>query len=195
MDRAFDFIAENPMAAVIVGGEIAFWVFIVVGLVARYLLRLRRTSTVVLALTPLADLMVLVATVIDIQNGAQASMVHGVAALYLGFSVVFGPGIIRRADARFAHRFAGGPAPDKRKKTGREKSRAKWQSWGKCVFACGIAAAVLLGLVYLVGDPEQSKPLLGWLPGLGVLVAVWFVTGPLFASSGTKAERRTSVSR
>jgi hypothetical protein len=70
MDRVFGFIAENPMAAVVVGGEIAFRVFIIVGL---------------------------------------------------------------------AHRFAGGPAPEKRKKTGHEKYRAQWRSWGKCVFACVIA--------------------------------------------------------
>jgi hypothetical protein len=33
------------------------------------------------------------------------------APAYLGFSVVFGPSVIRWADARFAHRFAGGPPP------------------------------------------------------------------------------------
>ncbi|WP_424326067.1 hypothetical protein [Gordonia sp. (in: high G+C Gram-positive bacteria)] len=33
------------------------------------------------------------------------------ARLYLGVTVVFGPRLIRWADARFAHRFAGGPAP------------------------------------------------------------------------------------
>jgi hypothetical protein len=75
---------------------------------------------------------------------------------------------------RFAHRFAGGPAPERREKTGRERYRATWRSWGKCVFACGIAAAVLLG----------------WLPGLGVLIVVWFVTGPLFQSSGAKEPKR-----
>jgi hypothetical protein len=53
-----------------------------------------------------------------------------------------------------------------------------------------IAAAVLLRLVYLIGDPEQSKPLLGWLPGLGVLIVVWFVIGPLFQSSGTKGSKK-----
>ena len=47
-----EFFAENPVAAVIVGCEIGLWVLLGLGMVLRYLVGLRRTSTAVLA-TPL----------------------------------------------------------------------------------------------------------------------------------------------
>ncbi|RSN62914.1 hypothetical protein DMH01_09820 [Amycolatopsis sp. WAC 04182] len=188
MNKIWDFIAENPMAAVVAGGEIGFWVAIVAGLAARYLLKLKRTSAVLLLLTPVIDLVVLVATVIDLRNGATANFVHGLAAVYLGFSVVFGHSMIKWADVRFAHRFAGGPPPPP-KPRGREKLRAEWRDWVKCVLACGLAAGVLLLLIFMVGDTEQVEPLWGWLPRLGVVTAIWFATGPLWQELSPKDER------
>jgi hypothetical protein len=190
MGQIIDFISENPMAGVIVAGEIGFWVFIVAGLIARYPLKLRRTSVVLLAATPVVDVVVLVATMIDISRGAEASLIHGLAAVYLGFSVVFGPSMIRWADVRFAHRFAGGPAPVKRPKHGKEKERHEWREWGKCVLASAIASIVLLVLVFMIGGFDKAQPLLGWLPRLGAVTAVWFVVGPLWVllSSGKTKE-------
>ncbi|WP_158883082.1 hypothetical protein [Amycolatopsis anabasis] len=195
MDKILDFLADNPMAVVIAAGEIGFWVFIAGGLIARYLLRLRRTSTVLLAATPVIDLGVLVATVIDLSHGGQANGVHGLAAVYLGFSVAFGPRMIRWADARFAHRFAGGPPPPKPPKYGRAKVRHEWREWGRCVLGAGIAAAILLLLIFVVGTPEQTRGLWagsGWLPRLGVITAIWFVVGPLWVTLSPPKERVNS---
>lgn len=189
MNKIWDFIADNPMAAVIAAGEIGFWVAIVAGLLARYVLRLKRTSIVLLAATPVIDIVVLVATVLDLSGGAKASFVHGLAAVYLGFSVVFGPAMIRWADVRFAHRFAGGPPPPP-KPRGREKARAEWREWGKCVLACGLAAGVLLLLILFVGNTEQVAQLWGWLPRLGVVTAIWFVTGPLWQELSPKNDKK-----
>ncbi|WP_082857581.1 hypothetical protein [Amycolatopsis regifaucium] len=185
MNKIWDFIEQNPMAAVIAGGEIGFWVAIVAGLVARYLLKLRRTSVVLLLLTPVIDLVVLGATVLDLRDGGKATFVHGLAAVYLGFSVVFGHSMIKWADVRFAHRFAGGPPPPP-KPRGREKARAEWRDWGKCVLACALAAVVLLGLIFVIGDTEQVSQLWGWLPRLGVVTAIWFATGPLWQELSPK---------
>ncbi len=187
VNKIWDFIEENPIAAVVAGGEIAFWVAIAAGLVARYLLKLRRTSVVLLLLTPVIDLVVLAGTVIDLRDGAKANFVHGLAAVYLGFSVVFGHSMIKWADVRFAHRFAGGPPPHK--PDGREKLRAEWRDWGKCVAACALAAVVLLGLIFLVGDTERVAPLWGWLPRLGVVTAIWFATGPLWQQLTPRHDR------
>lgn len=174
-----NFLAANPMAIVIAGGEIAFWVFIAAGLVARYALRARRTSTVLLAAVPLVDVVVLVATVLDLAGGAKANFTHGLAAVYLGFSVAFGPGMVRWADVRFAHRFAGGPPPPPQRR-GKEKLRHEWREFGKCVLACALAAGLLLAAILVIGTPEQVAPLWGWLPRLGTVTAIWLVTGPLW---------------
>src|SRR5699024_8139942 len=93
----------------IIGAEIAFWVLLVLGLLARYVLKLKRTSTALLLSVPLADLVLIILVGLDLSRGSEPTSVHGLAAVYLGFSVGFGHYIISRADAWFAHRFADGP--------------------------------------------------------------------------------------
>ncbi|SFW89418.1 hypothetical protein [Amycolatopsis australiensis] len=185
MDEIGKFLAENPMAAVIAGGEIGFWVLLLAGLAVRYVLRARRASAVLLAMVPVIDVVVLVATVLDLQGGAKANFTHGLAAVYLGFSAVFGPGMVRWADARFAHRFAGGPPPPP-KRRGR---RHEWREFGKCVLACGLSAAALLAAIFVIGTPEQVAPLWDWFPRLGTVTAVWLVTGPVWEELFGRGER------
>ena len=97
------------IVVVIVAVEIAFWVLLAAGLIARYPLRLPRVGAALLVCVPLVDLVLLGATVIDLRGGATAGVAHGLAAVYLGVSVGYGHRMIRWADVRFAHRFAGGP--------------------------------------------------------------------------------------
>lgn len=176
-----DFLAQHPATLAIIIGEVAFWLFLVGGLVARYPLKMRRTSVAMLAAVPLIDLAVLIATVIDLARGAPANFSHGLAAVYLGFSIVFGPSMIRWADARFAHRFAGGPRPPRLR--GREKARREWIDWGKCVLSCAIAAALLLAAILIIGEPAQVEPLWEWMPRLGTLTAIWLLTGPVWVEA------------
>jgi len=111
------------LLAVIVAAEIGFWVLLTAGLGTRYLLRRRRLGAILLASVPVVDLVLLVATVIDLRGGATADFTHGLAAAYIGFSVAFGHSVIRWADQRFAHRFAGGPPPWRAPRGGRERAR------------------------------------------------------------------------
>ena len=181
-----DWIGRNPIAAVIVACEIGFWLLLGAGLVARYLLRMRRTSTVLLVGTPVLDLVLLVATVFDLRSGAQAGTVHGLGAAYLGFSVAFGHSVIRWADQRFAYWFAGGPPPVKPPKHGPRRVAKESRDWRGCVVACGIAGAVLASLVLVVSTPDRTellwKPPGGWIPRLGIITALWFVAGPLWTT-------------
>ncbi len=74
----------------IVGCEIAFWVAIGIGLVARYPLRRPRLGLLILASVPFIDLALLVATAAHLGSGATAGVEHGLAAMYIGFSVAYG---------------------------------------------------------------------------------------------------------
>jgi hypothetical protein len=195
MDKIGTFLGDNPITFFIVGGEVAFWLFMVAGLVARYPLKMKRFSTVLLAAVPVIDLVVLVATVVDLSRGARPNMAHGLAAVYLGFSVVFGPSLVRWADVRFAHRFAGGPPPAP-KKRGRAKARHEWREWGKCVLACAMAAVLLLAAIFVIGKPGQAQALWDWLPRLGGLAGAWLLFGPVWqevfgsrSAPGEKAAR------
>ena len=112
------------MLALIIGCEIAFWVVLVAGLLARYVAKAPRLGLALLICVPLVDLVLLIATVVDLRSGATAEWAHGLAAVYLGFSVAYGHQMITWADGWAAYFWGSGPRPSKR--YGRE--HATWAS-------------------------------------------------------------------
>src|SRR5918997_1529182 len=163
------------LLALIVACEIGFWVVLGAGLTARYVLGQRRLGAVLLALVPFVDLILLVATVIDLSQGATADFTHGLAAAYIGFSVAFGHSMIRWADQRFAHRFAGGPAPWRPPRGGRARARYEWRGFGKAGIARAVSCGLLLAAVAIVGDADRTEALLGWVARLTMILGIWAV--------------------
>ncbi|MER7006917.1 hypothetical protein ABT297_28310 [Dactylosporangium sp. NPDC000555] len=166
----------------IVGCEIAFWVLLAAGLLARYPLRRPRAGAVLLAVTPVVDLVLLVVAGADLSNGGVAGRAHALAAVYLGFSVAFGPSLVRWADVRFAQRFAGGPPPRVVPKRGPERVRHEWREWGKAVLAAAIAVALLQGGRLWIDDPRRTEALQGMTGLIGLVVGVWLVGWPVWVS-------------
>ncbi len=78
------------IVAIIIACEIGFWLILAAGLGARYVLRQRVLGAVLLACVPVVDLVLLVAATIDLRDGATANWTHGLAAAYLGLSIVLG---------------------------------------------------------------------------------------------------------
>jgi hypothetical protein len=161
------------LAFLIIAVEIAFWALLAAGLSARYLFRRRRLSAVLLASVPLVDLVLLGASVIDLRNGATAGFAHGLAAAYIGISVAFGHSLIRWADQRFAHRFAGGPAPWRPPRHGRAKTRYEWREFGKAAIAWTVSVALLAAAILLVGDAARTEALEAWIMRLTAVLAIW----------------------
>jgi hypothetical protein len=168
--------------AVAIACEIGFWVVIALGLLARYVLRWRRTGAVFLAMTPVVDLVLIVATAVDLRNGATASFAHSLAAVYLGFSIAYGHALVRAADLRFAHRFAGGPAPQKL--YGADYAKWCWKDLGRTTLAVAIATAVVWLLRWIAGDSARTAALDGIFPilllvvGIGLFIAVGYTLWP-----------------
>jgi hypothetical protein len=177
------------LLAIILAAEIAFWVFLGAGLVARYLLGRRRLGAVLLVMAPLVDLVLLAATTIDLARGATAEFAHGLAAAYIGFSVAFGHSLIRWADVRFAHRFAGDPPPQRPPRHGRARARYEWREFGKALLAWAIASALLAAAIAIVGDADRTQELQGWLVRLTLVLAIWSlwpITHTLWPSNPSK---------
>jgi hypothetical protein len=170
------------LLAVIVACEIGFWVVLMAGLVTRYLLRWPRVSTVLLICVPLVDLVLLVVSAVDLRRGAPAHFTHGLAAAYLGFSVAFGHSMVRWADQRFAHRFAGGPPPWRPPKQGAARVRYEWREWAKMLLAWAVASVLLVVAIVVVGDPDRTAELAGWIGRLALVAGIWFVAGPLWTT-------------
>jgi len=168
--------------------EVGFWVLLGGGLVARYLLRLRRVSTVLLLCVPVLDVVLVSASLVDVARGSAPGVTHGLAAAYLGFTVAFGHATIRWVDVRFAHRFAGGPAPVKPPQYGTERVVREWREWGKMALSWAVAAVVVLVTALVAGtgvpapDDWNADPLWNWPLRLGVIAAIWFATGPLWVT-------------
>ncbi|WP_315096945.1 hypothetical protein [uncultured Cellulomonas sp.] len=180
-------IRENPVAALVVACEIAFWVFLAAAVVARYALHLRRTSTVLLLCEPLLEVILLVATVGDLLRGAEPTWTHGLAALYLGFTVGFGRLTVHRVDAWVAHRFAGGPEPEQRPRTRAAARSYEWRLWARVVVAWAVACGVLAVLMVIATEPAQREVLLGWAGRATTVLVGWLVLGPLWSEVSSRA--------
>ena len=139
------------LLAVIAACEIGFWVLLVAGLAARYLLRLPKIGLVLLAGVPLVDVVMLVASVVDIQRGAEPSFKHSLAAIFIGVSVGFGHQTLKWADKWAAHYMAGAPRPVKPPKKGPERARRERAGWLRHLLAYVVGVGIMIGLGLLSG--------------------------------------------
>ena len=162
------------VVAVIIAAELAFWLLLVSGLVARYGLGHRRVGMALLVATPLVDLALLAATTIDLRRGGEAALPHALAAVYIGVSVAWGKRIIGWADARFAYRFAGGPSAVGPPRTGRAHAAHQRHEWLRHLVAWTTGTA-LMGLgVLLVADPDRSLALVNVAALWTIVLAIDF---------------------
>jgi hypothetical protein len=147
------------IVALIIACEVGFWVLLALGLAVRYLLKWRRTSVVLLLCEPVLELVLFVATAIDLKNGAEPSWEHGVAALYIGYTVAFGHYTIRWLDGHAAHRLAGAPRPPKPPRYGLARAAHEAKLWLRAVYGGAVAAGLLQLAVWYVGDSGDISSL------------------------------------
>jgi len=175
-----EWVRDHPVAALVVACEVAFWVFLAAAVVARYVLRRRRLSTVLLLCEPLIEVVLLVATVTDLLRGAEATWTHGLAALYLGFTVAFGRYTVQKVDGWVAWRFFDGPRPPRVPSGGRAKVVHEWRLWLRVLLAWVVSVAILGVLLLLADDGPQRETLLGWAGRATLVMVIWFVAGPVW---------------
>ncbi|MBF0722116.1 hypothetical protein IR165_06920 [Sanguibacter inulinus] len=194
-----DLLSENPLVLLVIACEIGFWVVLAAGLVARYPLRRPRLGGILLVCVPVVDLVLVTASVVDVARGTPPGFSHGLAAVYLGFTVAFGHTLVRWADVRFAHRYAGGPAPVRGPRDGLAALPRELKDFGRALVAAVIAGGVLLvlSLVAGTGIPPVAEwmedPLWSWTGRIGVVLAVWFVTGPVWVALGPRSGGRDAA--
>ncbi|MFF3614702.1 hypothetical protein [Streptomyces sp. NPDC002580] len=140
------------IVGLIVACEVAFWVLLAAGLAVRYLLKWRRTGLALLLGEPLLELVLFAVTAADLRNGAEPGPEHGLAALYIGFTVAYGHLTIRWLDGHAAHRLAGGPRPPGPPRHGMARAAHEGRLWLRTVLAAVVACALLQGAVRYVGD-------------------------------------------
>lgn len=173
---------SSAIFILIVGCEVAFWLFLVSGFSARYIFGQKKLSTVLLYLVPWIDVILLVAVVVDLKSGAVATFAHGLAAAYLGFTLAFGKTTLNWADMTFAHRFANGPKPPKPPTHGRELLVDELKWFGRCLLAVGTTIFLSFIAIQLVNDPEKTGAFKLWMQLPLITAALWLLFGPIWSA-------------
>ncbi|OIK05520.1 hypothetical protein [Streptomyces monashensis] len=192
------------IVGLVIACEVAFWILLAAGLAVRYLLKWRRTSVALLLCEPLLEVVLFLATAVDLRGGARPGWEHGLAALYIGFTVAYGHSTITWLDGHAAHRLAGAPRPPKPPRYGLARARHEGRLWLRTLLAAAVALALLQCAIWYVGDGTATGSLRSWqwtaLRVLGIhgVVALTYLLWPKKAPAGTaahEAEDRTLTGR
>lgn len=173
-------MSSSTLYWLIVGCETSFWLMLFFGLTARYFLRRKRLSNILLLSLPAIDLILLGVTTLDLLSGTPATFAHGLAAAYVGFTFAFGSLAVAWADHRFAHWFAGAPPPPKSPTRGWLALRKEMLLWARCLVAVAITLALIASLIAIVNDDSATVELREWFQIAIGSAILWFIFGPLW---------------
>ncbi|MED7949030.1 hypothetical protein PUR61_32235 [Streptomyces sp. BE20] len=182
------------IVTLILAAEVAFWVVLGLALTARYVLRLRTVSTALLIGLPVLDLALFTLAVLDLRGGATASWTHALAASYAGFSLGFGPSLVRWADRHFQYRFAGGPKPARPPKYGPARTRYEWQVAGRTTVSAGVTLGLITLMVPLSAGAAAFSTFTAWylrlsmVAGINLIVAACYAIWPKEPPAGAIVE-------
>lgn len=125
--------------------EVLFWVLLLSGLLARYLLHQKKLSAFLLALAPLTDVALLGFTAVDIQQGETATYAHALAAIFIALSLTSGRSILCALDHQIQRLVNGQPlhAP---KKYGQLRAQMERRHWFHHAGAFLLGSAMMLGM-------------------------------------------------
>lgn len=177
--------------------EVGFWVLLAGGLALRYAAKMPRASVAVLLCEPILEVVLFVVTAIDLKNGAEPDWKHGLAAVYIGYSIALGHYTIKWVDVRVAHRFAGGPPPST-PKYGMPRALHEWKLAARWILAGLIAMALLQGAIWYVdgggdiGSLRMWQQKMLWLIGINVIIAGGYTVFPKKAPPVESAKERPS---
>ncbi|WP_411090628.1 hypothetical protein [Streptomyces sp. 049-1] len=181
--------------------EIGFWVLLAAGLSVRYLLRMPRTGMALLLCEPLLEVVLLVVTALDLKNGADPSWKHGLAALYIGYTVGHGHRTVKWLDGHAAHRIGGAPKPPRPPRYGMARARHEGRVWLGTLLAAAVATGLLRIAMWYVDDPSRTTSLESWqytawrTAGIHGLIALTYAIWPKKAPSGERPEERPAGAR
>ncbi|GFZ88413.1 hypothetical protein GCM10010978_30020 [Compostibacillus humi] len=149
----------NWIIGVIIACEIGFWVFVMLGLFSRYILRKKTLGLFFLAMTPAVDLVLLIVSGIDLYHGAHATFAHALAAVYIGVSVAFGKQMIRWADEKFQTHVLKQQV-QRKKLYGLEYAKIEFKGWSRHLLAYLIGAGLIGLTVVFIHDLERTAAML-----------------------------------
>lgn len=170
----------NFIGWMIIACEITFWLVILIGLLTRYLLRWKRISLLLFALTPLIDVILFIVTAKDVASGANATYAHAMAAVYLGLSIVYGKGMIQWADQQYVYRIQkqGAPPP---------KTTPSWKSSFQHLLAYAMGSFLLIITIVYIGELHRTTALVVTLSGWTLVLILDFLATRFYVQRDKQA--------
>ncbi|MET8292567.1 hypothetical protein [Streptomyces sp. NPDC005180] len=182
------------LVALIIACEAGFWVLLAGGLALRYLAGMPRLGVALLLCEPLLELALLVASAVDLRNGGEPNWRHGLAALYLGYTVGYGHYTVKWLDGHAAYRLAGGPKPPGTK-YGKERARHEWKLWIRTLVAVAVALGLLQGAIWYAGGAADTSGLRDWQFGALRALVIHAVVAATYSVWPRKAPARAEADR
>lgn len=159
----------------IVVAEVLFWILLLSGLLTRYALKAPRIGAALLIATPIVDLVLLALTYIDLSSGKSSNFIHGLSALYIGYSIALGPTIIRALDVRFARRF--GTHENNTNGPNNRTAESAMTTWKRACWA-SLISVVLLTVGIAITSLQGAFWLIYWIIVALFIVVLWWFIGP-----------------
>lgn len=159
----------------IVVAEVLFWILLLAGLLTRYALKAPRIGAALLIATPIVDLVLLALTYIDLSSGKSSNFIHGLSALYIGYSIALGPTIIRALDVRFARRF--GTRENNTDGPDSHTAESAMTTWKRVCWA-SLISVVLLTIGIAITSLQGAFWLIYWIIVAIFIVVSWWFIGP-----------------
>ncbi|MFD8412753.1 hypothetical protein ACFV2Q_13480 [Streptomyces sp. NPDC059650] len=180
------------LVTLIIACEVGFWLLLAGGLALRYLARMPRLGAAVLLCEPLLELVLLVATTLDLRNGGEPSWRHGLAAVYIGYTVGYGHYTVKWLDRHAAYRFAGGPKPAGAG-YGKERAVHEWKLWLRTLAGAAVAAALLQGAIWYAGGAADTSALVACQFAVLRAVGIHGVVAAMYTIWPRRAPARTGA--
>ncbi|MGI3227572.1 hypothetical protein ACRJ4B_30810 [Streptomyces sp. GTA36] len=182
------------IVTLIVVCEVGFWVLLAAGLAFRYLFKMPRMGLALLLCEPLLEVVLLVVTAMDLKDGAEPSWKHGLAALYIGYTVGHGHRTVKWLDGHAAHRLGGAARPVGPPRYGMARARHEGKVWMGSVVGAAVATALLQVAIWYVGDSGSTRSLESWryvawrAAGIHGVIALTYLIWPKKAPEGSAGE-------
>jgi hypothetical protein len=147
---------------------------------------------------PLLEVVLLVVTALDLKNGADPSWKHGLAALYIGYTVGHGHRTVKWLDGHAAHRLGGAAKPPGPPRYGMARARHEGKVWLGTLTAAVVATVLLQLAIWYVDDPSRTGSLESWryaawrAAGIHGLVALTYTIWPKKAPAGVGEDGRVT---
>ncbi|AHH95063.1 hypothetical protein GCM10010174_56710 [Kutzneria viridogrisea] len=161
------------LLTLVIAAEVGFAVFLIAGLLVRYLLKRPKLGGVLLALSPAGYVVVLGVGAVDLARGGTAELAHTIGAILLGIALVSGRHHLHSLDAWVQRKLAKQPKPPL---VPAEHAARQRRGWGRRFVEWVVTIALLGGGYLLTGmDAARGAALLNGMAFWTVVLVIDFL--------------------